>query len=147
MDVSPAELWQLIKDQMNRKGAYTDSLGIEIVEVGELKAEGTIVAVSVHANPLGTVHGGVLFTLMDAVGGAAGASAGRGCATVNCTVHFLRAAKPGDRLVCRAEVTKSGKHIMIVKTSVMDQDDTELAFGVFTYQRTMDITEYKVSDK
>lgn len=140
--LADAKIQQLILEQMNRTGAFTNFIGVEITRVGELTAEGTLCALTVHANPMGSVHGGALFTLMDAVGGAAAASSGRGCATIDCTVHFLAAAAPGERLCCRAECVKAGKHIMIVKTNVTGKDGRELATGMLTCQRTKEITEY-----
>lgn len=142
--LSLERMHRMILKQMNRSGAFTSSLGVEITEVGDLTAEGAVSTVDVHVNPMGSIHGGVLFTLMDAVGGAAGASSGRGCATIDCTAHFLRAATPGNTLRCRAKCVKSGRHIMIVKTVVTDQEDRELAEGIFTYQRTNPIDDYPV---
>lgn len=137
-----AQIRRLILEQMNRKGAFTSFIGIEITDVGELTAEGTLSTLAVHSNPMGSLHGGALFTLMDAVGGAAAASLGKGCATVDCTVHFLSAVVPGDRLCCRAECVKSGRHIMIVRSSVTNQEGKELAVSTLTYQRTKDVVNY-----
>ena len=47
------------------------SLGIGIETVGEGHAKGTITLADEHKNPHGSVHGGVIFTLVDTAMGAA----------------------------------------------------------------------------
>lgn len=76
-----------------------------------------------------SVHSGALFTLMDAVGGAAATVSGRDCATVDYAVHFLAAEVPGERLRCRAECVKAGKHIMIVSANATGKDGQNRAQG------------------
>ncbi len=135
-------LKNLIMTQMNKEGAFTSYLGIRISQVGALTAEGTVVSLSVHANPMGTIHGGLLFTLMDAVGGAAGASAGRGCSTIDASVQFLRSAVPGETLTCRAECVKEGTNIIVMRMTVSDPKGRALATGTFVYYRTKEICKY-----
>lgn len=128
-------LYETIMAQMNRPGGFTKTIGVTITHIGPLEARGELSPDSTHANPLGTVHGGAICTLMDAVGGAAGASAGYGCATIGCTLYFLRPADPTQRLFCWAEAVKSGGRVQIFEVSVTGPDGILRAKGTYTYQR------------
>lgn len=128
-------LYRTIMAQMNRPGGFTETIGVTITHIGPFEARGELAPDSTHANPIGTVHGGAICTLMDAVGGAAGASAGYGCATIDCTLHFLCPAAPDQRLFCRAEAVKTGGRIQIFEVSVTGPDGTLCAKGTYTYQR------------
>lgn len=131
-DLTP--LYQTILSQMNHPDAFTRSIGISITYIGPHEAAGELLPDSVHANPLGTIHGGAICTLMDAVGGAAGASSGFGCATIDCTIHFFRASKPSEQLFCRAETLKAGRRIQVFDVSVTNRAGSLLAKGTYTYQ-------------
>ena len=57
-----------------RNMGFIKHTGIKTVELREGYAKGEIVLDERHANPIGSTHGGVLFTLVDTVGGAAATS-------------------------------------------------------------------------
>ena len=78
--------------------------GIKTVELREGYAKGEIVLDERHANPIGSTHGGVLFTLVDTVGGAAATSRGRYVTTVSGNINYLRSGdelQKADRRVTR----------------------------------------------
>ena len=52
-----------------RNMGFIKHIGVETVELREGYAKGEIVLDESHANPIGSTHGGVLFTLVDTVGG------------------------------------------------------------------------------
>ena len=94
------------------------------VEPGE---EGTgrvvIDAVDEHLNPHGTVHGGVLATMIDvAMGTAVATTGGDSPVTVSLTVTYLEPGKPG-RLVATAKVRKRGKRLIVVEGQVEQGED------------------------
>lgn len=72
-----------------------------------------------HLNPHGTVHGGVIATLVDTAMGEAVATTADGerPATIDMTVAYLEPAGPG-RLVATAEVRKAGRRVTIVEADV-----------------------------
>ena len=94
------------------------------VEPGE---EGTgrvvVEAGDEHLNPHGTVHGGVLATMIDTAMGTAVASAGGDSpVTVSLTVTYLEPGRPG-RLEALARVRKRGKRLTVVEAEIHQGDD------------------------
>lgn len=88
-----------------------------------------------HANVNGTVHGGVIATLIDAVMGRAvraGLEDGQSAATVSMTVTYLKPGQVGEGLEASAEVRKRGGSLVMVEADVT-QDGDPVAHGVATY--------------
>ena len=76
-----------------------------------------------HLNPHGTVHGGVLATMLDvAMGTAVATAGGESPVTVSLTVTYLEPGRPG-RLVAVARVRKRGKRLIVVEGQVEQEDD------------------------
>ena len=88
-----------------------------------------------HLNDHGTVHGGVLATMIDAAMGTAVASTGgRSPVTVSLTVTYLEPGRPG-RLEARARVRKRGKRLMVVEAEVLQDGDVVAdALATFSVQ-------------
>ena len=80
-------------------------------------------AVDEHLNPHGTVHGGVLATMLDVAMGTAVATAGGDSpVTVSLTVTYLEPGRPG-RLEATAKVRKRGKRLLVVEGQVEQEGD------------------------
>ena len=76
-----------------------------------------------HANPMGTLHGGVYCDLADAAMGyayAATLAEGESFTTVELKINFLRAVRQG-RLTAEAKVVKAGGALGFVECEVKDQ--------------------------
>lgn len=87
-----------------------------------------------HLNPAGTLHGGVLATLVDtAMGLAARSTTGEGDvpATSQLTVTYLDPGKLGP-LQVRATVRKQGSHLTVCEADV-EQDGHTLVHAVATF--------------
>jgi uncharacterized protein (TIGR00369 family) len=86
-----------------------------------------------HLNPAGTVHGGMLATLVDTTMGAAVRSAvdGEVPATSQLTITYLRPGEPG-RLVVTARVTKRGESLTMCEAEV-EQSGRTLAHALATF--------------
>ncbi len=86
-----------------------------------------------HLNAAGTVHGGMLATLVDATMGAAIRSAvdGETPATSQLTITYLRPGEAG-RLVVTATVRKRGDKLTVCEADV-EQDGTSLVHAVATF--------------
>ena len=77
-----------------------------------------------HANPMGTVHGGVLCDLADAAMGMAHASTleeGATFTTVELKINFLKPVWSG-RLTATGRVVKGGRTIGLVECDVRDDE-------------------------
>ncbi|MDQ4038052.1 MAG: PaaI family thioesterase [Actinomycetota bacterium] len=87
-----------------------------------------------HLNSSGTVHGGVLATVVDAaMGQAVRSRTGDNDvpATSQLTVTYLRPGEPGS-LVVTAEVRKQGEHLTVCEADV-EQDGRALVHAVATF--------------
>ena len=116
----------------NAPGGFTDYIGVRITRVSDGVAESEVDITSCHINPIGTVHGGVLVTMMDQAAGTASASLSPAGGTVDCDVHFLAAARTGH-LTCRAEVLRAGGRISVARAQVRDDAGILIADGTYTF--------------
>ncbi len=115
-------------------GRLAERLGAEVVAAEDGSARLRFEAREEHLNPAGTLHGGVLATLVDtAMGQAVRSRTGEGDvpATSQLTVTYLRPAKPGTLLVT-AEVAKRGEHLTVCEAEV-EQDGRALVHAVATF--------------
>ncbi len=113
---------------------FAGELGVreETAEDGRARLE--FAAEHKHLNPAGTVHGGVLATLVDAAMGLAARSRtddGEVPATTQLTLAYLTAAREG-LLVVNARVRKKGDHLLLCDADV-DQDGKTVVHAVATF--------------
>lgn len=87
-------------------------------------------------NPLGTVHGGWISTLLDSAMGCAVHSTlkpGHGFTTVDMTVSFVRAVLPtSGKLICEGKIIHSGGRIATAEGRVTDAAGKLIAHGTET---------------
>jgi uncharacterized protein (TIGR00369 family) len=113
---------------------FATELGLREETAADGTARIVFDALDAHLNPAGTVHGGVLATLVDTAMASAVRSAtddGEVPATTQLTLAFLHAARPG-RLSARAEISKQGDHLMLCEADV-EQDGRTLVHAVGTF--------------
>lgn len=125
--------YEKLKDYRNHNNPFAGLLNLVITDIRSNYAAGEISVSPDMLNPAGSVHGGCLFTLADAVGSAAASSGGMHITTVDSSFHFLRAGLGTEKLIGKAREIKCGKTLMVYDISVYDQSDTLLAEGIFTY--------------
>jgi uncharacterized protein (TIGR00369 family) len=117
-----------------RTGGFAERLGAEVQIAGDGSARLRFTATEEHLNQAGTLHGGVLATLVDTAMGAAVRSAtddGDVPATSQLTVTYLRPGKPGP-LEVTARVRTRGEHLTVCEADV-DQGDRSLVHAVATF--------------
>jgi uncharacterized protein (TIGR00369 family) len=113
---------------------FVDSLGVygRTAEDGTARLE--LDATERHLNEAGTLHGGVLATLVDtAMGQAVRSRTGEHDvpATSQLTVTYLRPGKPGH-LQVTAELRTQGEHLTVCEADV-EQDGRALVHAVATF--------------
>jgi uncharacterized protein (TIGR00369 family) len=113
---------------------FTETLGVTATTADDGTARLELEATAQHLNPAGTVHGGVLATLVDTAMGAAVRSLTGDAdtpATSQLTVTYLRPGSPG-RLRATGRVSKQGDHLTVCEADV-EQDGRTLVHAVATF--------------
>src|SRR4051794_1487159 len=114
--------------------SFVDRLGAYGRTADDGTARVELDATEEHLNDAGTVHGGVLATLVDtAMGQAVRSLTGDDDvpATSQLTVTYLRAGKPG-RLEVVGRVSKQGEHLTVCEADV-EQEGRTLVHAVATF--------------
>jgi uncharacterized protein (TIGR00369 family) len=104
-------------------------IGFELTAIEPGRAVIELVAEARHANPMGTVHGGILCDIADAAMGMAFASTldeGETFTTLELKINFLKAVWTG-RLVATGRVVKGGRTIGLVECDVVDEKERLVA--------------------
>ncbi len=115
-------------------GGFAQRLGAEVERADDGSARISFEAREEHLNPAGTLHGGVLATLVDTAMGTAVRSTiedGDVPATSQLTVTYLRPGRPGTVEVT-ARVRTRGEHLTVCEADV-EQDGRSLAHAVATF--------------
>ncbi len=119
----------LVKKVLASKPPIADLIGFSVDEIGDGRAVGSLQAGPQHANPMGTLHGGVLCDLADAAMGMAFASTlapGESFTTMTLSINFFRPVWHA-RLRAEARVINRGKNVGYVECEVTDQDGKRIA--------------------
>ena len=98
--------------------------GMEVVEVESGAVTFRCTPDASHYNPVGTVHGGLVCTLLDSALGCATHTtlpAGMGYTSIEIKVNYLRPLSAGNgALTARGRVTKPGRRVTFAEGEVLD---------------------------
>jgi len=128
----------ILEDILSKKvDGFVAATGIKCTEVKEGYAVGEIVITPEHLNPIGTVHGGAIFTLADTIGGIAAISRGGNCTTVSSDIVYLSPTMNSKKIIAISQEIKHGKRMSTIDTLIIDDNDTKIAkvMGVYYYLR------------
>jgi uncharacterized protein (TIGR00369 family) len=98
-------------------------IGFRLTEVEEGAATVELEAGPQHANPMGTLHGGILCDIADAAMGLAYASTlaeGESFTTLELKINFLRPTWKG-KLIAKGRVAKGGRTVGLAECDVLDE--------------------------
>ncbi len=111
-----------------QKDLFAHHIGVEMLEYGGGRARARMTIVHQHLNSAGTVHGGAIFSLADAVFSAASNSHGTLALAINVSISFFRAATRGTLFAEGREVSLNPR----LATYVVDvKDDDGNAVALF----------------
>ena len=120
--------------KVNEMDTFGKDAGIEITDGDIGYCKGEITLDERHLNPLGTVHGGCLYTLADTMSGfAAGSYGSGGGPTMSGNMYFLRPTMGVKKLICEARVIKNGRRIRVVEATIYVDNGEEIARSVMEY--------------
>lgn len=106
---------------------YAVMSGAQIDEVGEGYAKCSLKIESMHLNAVGTVMGGVMFTLADfAFAVAANWNQEKPRVSLSSSISFLGVPK-GEYLIAKAKVKKDGRTTCYYEVTVTDEQERIVA--------------------
>ena len=109
-------------------------IGFQITSIDRGEAVVEFVATEAHANPMGTLHGGVLCDIADAAMGLAYAATlgeGESFTTLELKINFLKPVWK-DKLRAVARVVKGGRTIGLVECDITDSQESLIARSTST---------------
>lgn len=130
--------YKALMERRNQKNAFGNLVGVKIVEIRKGYARTELEIRPELMNPVDSVHGGVLFTMIDITGGSAAVSHGENVTTVDADIRYLRPGIGVNRLVCEAEEIKKGRQLLVYRVDVKDERGNILAAGTVTYMSLHD---------
>ena len=130
--------YELLRDIRNRKNAFGNLVGVKIVEIREGYAKTELEVRPELMNPIDSLHGGLLFTMIDITGGSADVSHGENVTTVDADIRYLRPGIGLKKISCEAEEIKRGKQLLVYRVDVKDEQGTVLTTGTVTYMSLHD---------
>lgn len=116
---------------------FAKHLGIEMLECSRGRAKARMGIKDHHLNSAGTVHGGAIFALADAVFSAASNSHGTLAMAINVGISFFKAVKNGNLTADANEVSLNPK-LATYLVNVTDDDGNAIALFQGTVYRKKD---------
>lgn len=124
-------------ERYRKSNHFRDTLGMELKGVDDGSCEYLLIIEKKHmATPI-AAHGGVVSALVDSTMGVAALSKvfkeNRVVSTVELKVSYLKPVLEQDELRCIAEVLNTGKRLIYVECSVINQKEQLVARGNGTF--------------
>ena len=110
------------------------ALGLTLVHAGDGTAVFEYVADGRHANPMGTLHGGILCDLADAAMGIALASTlaeGDSFTTLELQINFLRPVWQA-KLTAKGRIVSRGRTVAMTACDILDEKQRQIAAATAT---------------
>ena len=125
----------LVKKVIAGKPPIAELIGFDLEDIGDGRAVFSLQAGSQHANPMGTLHGGVLCDLADAAMGIAFATTlapDESFTTMSLNINFFRPVWQAG-LRAKARVINRGKNVGYLECDVVDENDRKIAKANSTF--------------
>lgn len=114
---------------------FAQSLGIELIEVGEGYSKCSMVVKDEMLNAHGSAHGGAIFTLADFAFAVACNSHGQIAVALQVSMSFLEAVKAGTKLIAEAKEEALGSRIGLYRLTVTNESGKLVASAQATAYR------------
>ncbi len=114
------------KETFFDKDVFAQYCGIELIEAENGYAEAQLKIQPHHLNGVGTVHGGMIFSLADLAFAAACNSHGTVAVAINVNISYLKSASNGV-LVAKATEVSLGRKIGTYSVNVTDGEGNLIA--------------------
>ena len=112
---------------------FSQHIGVRTLEQGYGHCKVRLDITKQHMNPIGSVHGGAIFTMADEASGIAASTTGGICTTVDSHIEFLNAAIGVKYLTAEAKPKKIGKKIRSFVVEIKDEKERLIATADFIF--------------
>lgn len=120
---------------MREEPGFIKEMGMELLELKEGYCKGRIVLSEKHNNPMGTVHGGLIFGLADTIGGRAAMSYGDKVVTLNANICYLNPAANTEYIEAEATAIRNGRTTAIYDVMIRTAEGVDVAKVNITYYK------------
>lgn len=120
-----------------QKDRFARHLGVEMLDFGGGRARARMTVDKHHLNSAGTVHGGAIFSLADAVFAVASNSHGSLALAINVSISFFKAVTEGT-LFAEAEEVSINPRLATYLITVSDEAGSRIALFQGTVYRKKD---------
>lgn len=121
----------------SEENEFVKWMGIEFMDVSDSLVKARIKFRKELTNPYGMIHGGILFSLGDIVGGTLANMSGKFVSTVDGRMNYLEPAQDTEYIYCKATKLRSGQHLIVVRVELNDDNGKLIDDGSFTFYRSM----------
>lgn len=119
------------KDYFNEHDGFSKHNGLKLLKMEPGYAEAELNVTDENRNFMGTIHGGVLFGLVDIVAGSSLAAYGKHCVTLSSNITYVAAAK-GGRIIAKSKEVSHTRRTATYDVEVTGEDGTLLCKAVTT---------------
>jgi acyl-CoA thioesterase len=130
------DLANKVVEQMMKDDAFSQWLGIEIVEIKEGYSKIKMTVRSEMMNGLNIIHGGIAFSLADSAFAFACNSRNNLSVALDTSINFLKPVHPGDELFAEAKEIHNGKSTGLYHVTITNQRSHTVALFKGTCFRT-----------
>jgi len=134
--VEEQQLAERIVSAMMAKDAFSQWLGIEVVDIRPRNATVRMTVREEMVNGFGVCHGGIAFSLADSALAFASNTHGRLTVAVENTISYPKAISPGDVLTASAEEESATNRLGFYRVTVRRADDEIVALFRGTVYKT-----------
>ncbi|MEG1016002.1 MAG: PaaI family thioesterase [Bacilli bacterium] len=119
-----------LMEYVNSLKNFNSHNNITITKIENNYAQGVCKITKNSLNPLGTAHGGVIYSLADAVMGMAAASTGKKLVTQCSNISYFKSVTKGN-IRCDSTCLKEGKNVSVFDAKIYDDNNNLIAYGTF----------------
>ncbi|MGB0884747.1 MAG: PaaI family thioesterase, partial [Flavobacteriales bacterium] len=116
-----------IVDKMMKNDAFSQWLGIEIIQILPGKAELALTVKPEMLNGFGILHGGISYSLADSALAFAANSKGMQAVSTETSISHLKPAKVGEKLLAFADEIHCSKSTGIYQIEIKNQNNERIA--------------------
>jgi acyl-CoA thioesterase len=125
-----------VVERMMARDAFSQWLGVELVEVAAQRAVIRMTVRDEMANGFGFAHGGIVFSFADSAHAFATNSSGEISVAVDCSISYPAAVRAGDVLTATAVEQTSTNRLAFCDVTVRNQHDAVVGHFRGTVYRT-----------